>query len=120
MSGGHWSYENDSLAREIFGWWCSPDYGDKGFNQSLVVRQVNPLEDKLLSEMLWDIFCVLHSYDWYACGDTCEETYREDVKRFKDKWVMIPHEELVKREIETALEEARQELYKCLEVNTSD
>jgi hypothetical protein len=116
MSGGHWNYQNDSLANEIFGWCCSPDYGQDGFKQAAIAKKYNPLEDKVLSEMLWDMLCVLHSYDWYACSDTCEETYRKDVDYFKKKWLKIPEKELARREIDAALEETRQELYKSLGV----
>ena len=117
MSGGHWDYQNDRLAHEIFGWWCSPDYGEDGFKQAARAKKINPLEDKVLSEMLWDIFCILHSYDWYVCSDTCEETYRKDVERFKKKWLKLPPDELAKREIDAALEDVRQELYKSMGVN---
>lgn len=117
MSGGHWNYQNDSLANEIFGWDLSPNYGKKGFSQYAAARRSNPLEDKLLSEMLWDMFCLLHSYDWYACGDTCEKTFREDVEYFKKKWLLLPDKDFVKREIDSALEEARMELYRSLGAN---
>ena len=117
MSGGHWDYQNDSLAHEVFGWWCSPDYGEDGFKQAVTARKYNPLEDKMLSEMLWDMFCILHSYDWYASGDTCEETYWKDVEYFKKKWLKMPEHDLARREIEAALEDARQELFKSLGVS---
>ena len=117
MSGGHWNYQNDTLAHDIFGWNFSPDYGERGFKQAPLARRENPLEDKLLSELAWDLFCVLHSYDWYASGDTCEETYREDVLRFKKKWLKRGEAEFTRREIDVALEETRMELYKSLGVN---
>lgn len=117
MSGGCWGYQNDNLSHEIFGWGLYPDYGEDGFEQSAIARKKNPLEDRVLSEMLWDMLCVLHSYDWYTSGDTCEETYRADVARFKKKWLKASAEELTKREIDEALEETRQELYKSLGVN---
>ena len=116
MSGGHWDYRNDELSREVFGWGMYPDYGEAGFEQSFLARKKDPLEDKLMSEMLWDMLCVLHSYDWYICGDNCEETYREDVKRFKKKWLKRGEAELTRREIDVALEETRMELYKALGV----
>lgn len=110
MSGGHWSYENDRLAHEIFSWNMDPNYGERGFSQAKFARKMNPLEDKQLSEMLWDMLCLLHSYDWYASGDTGEDTYQEDVAYFKKKWLNVPSEELVSREIEKSLEEVRDDL----------
>lgn len=120
MSGGNWNYQNDSLANELFGWGFSPNYGEKGFSQAAYARKSNPLEDRQLSELLWDLFCVLHSYDWYACGDTCEDTYRKDVAYFKNKWLKASPEELVRREIDASLEEARQAIYQSLGIEDSN
>ena len=114
MSGGHWCYQNDRTAEEIFGLY--PNYGERGFRLAKEARVRNPLEDKQLSELCWDLFCVLHSYDWYASADTGEETYRKDVDYFKRKWLKQTAEALGKREIDEAVEETRQELYKVLGV----
>lgn len=114
MSGGHWGYCNDTVAGDIFGWGMSPNYGDRGFSQSKIARKIDPLEDKQLSEMLWDMFCLLHSYDWYVCADTGEDTYRRDVKYFKDKWLKPSGIDLVHREIECCVEELKDYLTKTL------
>ena len=113
MSGGHWNYKNDELAYEIFDWRLRPDYGEDGFSQSRLAATINPLEDAEMSEMLWDMLCVLHSYDWYACSDTCEETYREDVRRFKDKWLGKPTKARVQRIADQELERVKEVLYKA-------
>ncbi len=117
MSGGYWMYENDNLSREIFGWTIDVNYGERGFKEAFQARRINPLEDKQLSELCWDLFCVLHSYDWYISGDCCEETYREDVKYFKDKWLRSPSKKLERSEVDKAIEEARQEIYKSLGID---
>lgn len=120
MSGGHWNYMNDTLANELFGWGCSPNYGERGFSQAKYARKSNPLEDKQLSELCWDLFCVLHSYDWYACADTGEDTYRKDVAYFKKKWLKSTPEEQARREIDETIEEARKELYKTFGIEDSN
>ena len=95
MSGGHFDYSNDRCCKEIFGWSFTPDYGDRGISQSEAARKLDPLEDKVISELVWDVFCLLHSFDWYASGDTSEEQYRHDVQRFKKKWLKtIPLERI--------------------------
>ena len=111
MSGGHFSYDNDRACHEIFGWDLSPDYGERGFKQSRDARRLNPLEDLVMSELVFDVFCVLHSYDWYVCGDTCEETYRADVQRFKDKWLKPMRGKPAKEIVDEELEEVRKKLY---------
>lgn len=120
MSGGHWEYKNDYVAQEIFAWRLYPDYGKDGFKDARKARSINPLEDKQLSEMLWDMFCLLHSYDWYISGDCCEETYRADVAYFKKKWLKPTPEDQVRREIEKTLEEAKEELFKTFGINDSN
>ena len=114
MSGGFWEYGNDRLAETIFGWDILPDYGDDGFGQAPEAWKKNPLEDKLMSELVWDVFCVLHSYDWYKSADTCEEDYREDVKRFKSKWLKGITEDRINEMVARELETARAELEKAL------
>ena len=112
MSGGHWDYQNDTLSSEIFGWNMGVDYGEIGFSQSKKAAKINPLEDHEISEMLWDMLCILHSYDWYASGDTCEETYRADVERFKKKWLGKTTKARVQKVVDIELERAREEVYR--------
>ena len=113
MSGGFWEYNNDTLAQSIYGWDMLPDYGEDGFSQSQKAWKRNPLEDKLMSELVWDVFCVLHSYDWYKSGDTGEDSYREDVERFKEKWLTVIGEDRIKEMVARELETAREELEKA-------
>ena len=113
MSGGHWGYENDSTCREIFGWGLDPDYGlnsEVMKKNALLARKFNPLGDKELSELVYDVFCLLHSYDWYTSGDTGEEDYKNDVKFFKEKWLKRSSSDRVKDEIDKTLAETKEEL----------
>lgn len=111
MSGGRFNYSNDRACRDIFGWHIDCDYGESGFSQSKLARRIDPLEDKVMSELVFDVFCVLHSYDWCACGDTCEDTYRADVQRFKDKWLKDMRGKRAKEIVDDELEEVRKKLY---------
>ena len=123
MSGGHWDYQTDRACNEVFGWRTDAVYGIGSEKHSAGVkwaRKINPLEDKQLSELVYDVFCLLHSYDWYTSGDTCEETYLKDVEYFKNKWLKETPEMLVKREINQTLAEAKEELYKALGVQENE
>lgn len=120
MSGGHFSYQNDNLCYEMFGWGLSPNYGDRGFEQSKLARKRNPLEDLVISELVFDVFCLLHSYDWYASGDTCKETYQADVKRFKDKWLKQLPETYVREIIDDEITSLRDELYQAFNIDGGD
>ena len=101
MSGGAWDYLDARLKEEIFGYsWGNEKYDGR-----------NVLEDRELSEMLYDMFTLLHDYDWYVSADTSEKKYLESKKKFKDKWLKNPRVR-VQRVIDSAVEDLKQELYK--------
>ncbi len=104
MSGGKFDYKNDSLSNELFGWDVSTHYGigeSKLYNEFVAqARRTNPMRDRVLSELVYDVFCLLNSLDYWLSGDTSESQYRDDVKKFKKKWLKSPSKELVTREIE--------------------
>lgn len=120
MSGGHFSYANDTLCREIYNWMVSPDYGDRGFSQSNIARRLDPFDDVIISELIYDVFCLMHSYDWYASADTGEETYRADVRRFKEKWLKQLPEERIREIIDDELNVVRGRLYGAFFNNGGD
>lgn len=117
MSGGHFNYSNDALCSEIYGWRISADYGEHGFKQSKLARRLNPLEDLVISELVFDVFCLLHSFDWYKSGDTCEETYRKDVKRFKEKWLKSLSKSYIKEIVNDETSRLRDELYEAFNID---
>lgn len=122
MSGGHFDYENDRAARTIFDYRCEVDYGmGKGeyLENVKIAREINPLKDKQLSELVFDVFCLLHSADWYFSADTGEDTYNADVKFFKQKWLKPAGKDLVKTEIHKAVDDLRNELMWALFYNGS-
>lgn len=86
MSGGLWNYKNNDLASELFGWDLDCHYGEEGHRWCKKARAINPLEDRELSEMLWDMMCLLNSKDFYECGDIGKDGYDKDKKWFKQKW----------------------------------
>lgn len=100
MSGGRFDYIDGRCKDEIFGWSDKPR---------------NVFEDREISELIWDVFDLIHDYDWYASGDTCEETYLKAKAKFKRKWLKND-EERAQRVIDNAIDEVRQELYKTFGV----
>lgn len=96
MSGGRFSYRDSSLMWEMF-----PND-----------RCVNVMEDREISEIVWDVLNLIHDYDWYASGDTCEETYLKAKNAFKKKWFGGNRGLRIRRIVDDALEETRRELYK--------
>ena len=119
MSGGRWNYNQCDLGYEMFPG-CDVCYGignderNKYRNYSgnvKLARKLNPMEDKQISELVFDVLCLIYSADWYKSGDTGEDDYREDVKYFKGKWLKEKPIDLVKDEIEKSVIELKDELY---------
>ena len=97
MSGGRFDYMDSRLKNEIFG------YADK---------PANVFEDREISRLVWDVLDLIHDFDWYASGDTCEETWLKAKADFKAKWFKKKPEVRVREIIDEAVEELREELYK--------
>lgn len=96
MSGGKFDYVDERCKSEIFGWCDKP---------------VNVFEDREISELIWDVFNLIHDYDWYASGDTCEATYLNKKAEFKARWLKN-EEARVKRIVDDAINDCKSELYK--------
>lgn len=120
MSGGRWNYNQCNLGYDMFPG-CDVCYGlgddekskYRNYTESVkLARKLNPMEDRQLSELVFDVLCLIYSADWYKSGDTGEDTYLEDVKYFKEKWLKQKPEQAVKNEIDKSMEETRHDLYK--------
>lgn len=97
MSGGYFNsnYSYESMKHDIFGYEPS-----------------NAFEDKEISELVWDVFELIHDLDWYKSYDTCEETYLKKKEEFKKKWFQTSRKDRIKRIIDETLNETKEELYK--------
>lgn len=95
MSGGHFDYADSHAKSEIFGWDDKPR---------------NVFEDREISELIWDVFDLIHDFDWYASGDTCKETYLKAKADFKKKWLKN-NGVRVRRIVDDAIAECKAELY---------
>ena len=104
MSGGRFDYADEHAMNEIFGYCDSDDIP-------------NVFEDREISELIYDVFNLIHDYDWYACSDTSEEDYLRAKKKFKDKWLNgneIQRQLRFKRIVDNAIARTRAELYKTI------
>ena len=75
MSGGRFDYKDQYAKNEIFGW----------FYEGKTIPDV--FEDEEISELIWDVFDLIHDYDWYASGDTDKADYLKSKEKFKEKWL---------------------------------
>lgn len=100
MSGGYFNYMDSQLKSEVFGW----------SNQWW-----NVFEDQEISELVWDIFDLMHDYDWYKKGDTDKETYLRAKTYFKKKW-LDNRGVRVRRIVDEALQRTKDELYETFNI----
>ena len=104
MSGGRFNHIDSQLKSEIFGWADKPR---------------NVFEDKEISQLIWDVFELIHAYDWYDSGDTSEKNYLEEKKKFKDKWLKEDRDRC-KLIVDEALTEVKAELYKTFGLDDTE
>lgn len=87
MSGGSFGYVGDYIGRNVFNSTVNIHYRNiDSETECRIVRILNPMDDREVSELLYDIACLLHSAEWYKSCDIGEETYRKHLKQFKAKW----------------------------------
>ena len=100
MSGGYFEYKDRTAVNTIF------DYGDR----------TNVFEDEEVSELVWDVFQLIHDFDWYKSGDTCKETYLKKKSAFKKKWFKSDRKVRLKGYVDDRLKEVKDELYRLMGV----
>lgn len=114
MSGGYWNYTDRTLSSEIFSYYTDMSYGlsgekhDQEFKKAM---KINPLNDPEISALIYDVFCLLHSYDWAVSGDSSMDAYHEDVAAFKERWFNKPRSEQIQETIDTCLDNLKEDLY---------
>lgn len=105
MSGGHFDYFHDKITQQIFDWNIdvNDDMGSKDqVRAANIARQMNPLNDVELSEMLYDLACVMKAHDWYISCDTGPESYDEAKQYFKEKWFGKTQKQRINAQVERA------------------
>lgn len=106
MSGGRFNYTDERAMSEIFGFCDDEDIP-------------NVFEDREISELIYDVFNLIHDYDWYVSGDTGKETYLRAKELFKNKWLQN-NKDLrlmrLQRIVDNAVDELRDELYETIGV----
>jgi len=77
MSGGHFDYRDQQLTYEIFGMYPEYDLESRVHKvRAKLARREARLRDLDISELAYDLLCLIHSFDYYVSCDTSEETYR--------------------------------------------
>ncbi len=123
MSGGKFNYEDLHLCSEIFGYDVDAVYCiglDEQKMYAKRARRMNPLKDSTISEMTYDLLCLLHSFDWAMSGDTSEYTYKADIKAFKNKWLKPSAKEIIERTVKNGISDLEDRLWLELGLGRKD
>lgn len=111
MSGGYLESHHNSLCYILFDDLYLMRYGEH-VKASRDARKHNPLDDKIISELVYDVLCLLHSFDYYRCADISEEKYQMDVAAFKHKWLRSYSKQEMKSVIDDEIDAVKNELYR--------
>lgn len=104
MSGGRFNYADLQLQSEVFGYTDKPK---------------NVFEDREISELVFDMLNLIHTFDLYESGDTGEENYLKDKSEFKKKW-FGDNSKRQKRIVDEAVNELKEELYKTFDLKNEE
>lgn len=74
--------------------------------------------DPEISALVYDVFCLLHSYDWAESGDTDMDAYQKDVEIFKSQWFKKARKDRIKEMIDISTEKLKGDLYKVFGFET--
>ena len=102
MSGGYYNYKEKLLSSEIFGWETETT------EQAI---KLNPLKDKEISGIVFDLLNLLQEFDWAISGDTNMRNYYEEVTKFKDKWLNSEAKDRIRYIIDNSIKDLKEELY---------
>ena len=102
MSGGYYNGKEKILQSDIFGW------GTETTEQAI---KLNPLKDKEISGIVFDLLNLLHEFDLAISGDTNMGNYYEEVTKFKDKWLNSEVKDRIRYVIDNSIKDLKEELY---------
>lgn len=88
MSGGSHNYIASNMCDSLFSYIVEGHYKKICDNDNArIARNLNPMHDRELSELMADVICLLYGLEWFDSCDIGEETYKECVNKFKSKWL---------------------------------
>ena len=88
MSGGSHNYIAYEINAELFENRIETNYTNVcDAKNARIARNLNPMHDRELSELMADVMCLLYGLEWFDSCDIGEETYKECVNKFKEKWM---------------------------------
>lgn len=75
---------------------------------------VGEMHDAELDDLMKDIADLARDLEWFDSGDIGEDSYKESVVKFKQKWFKSSREERLKGYIDKSVDDLRKKLYKLI------
>ena len=72
------------------------------------------MHDAELDDLMKDIADLARDLEWFDSGDIGEDSYKESVVKFKQKWFKSSREERLKGYIDKSVDDLRKKLYKLI------
>ena len=72
---------------------------------------INVFEDEVISELVWDVFSLIQSLDYYKSRDTSKDAYLNDKEAFKKKWLGKSKGSVARKIVDESIEDLRQKLH---------
>ena len=113
MSGGRFSYKEQSLCYSVFNYDIQVLYdlaGEKAETNRLRAMRDNPLGDKRVSALIYDVLSLLHSYDYYVSGDTSKDCYINDLNYIRSKYLKIQSDKVLEDYVESRCSEIKEQI----------
>lgn len=104
MSGGHFDWKNYGIGEFMGGEWRDAELNEL-FDDLFVKSIGSDREDGGLAGTL----------DYYLAGDYGEDTYRDEVSKFKEKWFGQSRAERLKGIVDKELGRVRDEMYATID-----
>ena len=88
---GTWSHLADDIAYELFGGSTYPSHSYLSTNMLSQIVDSDPMGDHEVSEMVFDVLCLLNAKDYHDAGDIGDSTYSNELSCFRAKWLDRRH-----------------------------
>ena len=75
---------------------------------------VGRMGDHEIDDLMKDVAKLVHDREWHLSGDTCEETYKEAVLKFKQKWFKTPRAVRLRGYVDYMLSSVRDECFSLI------
>lgn len=73
----------------------------------------NALANPEITGLVYDLFCLLHSYDWAESGDTDIDAYQKDMAAFKKRCFKKTRTAQIKEMIDICTDNLKEDLYRA-------